>query len=358
MLLSEIPELNSNENLKLCIIELNSINIKTIKEFLTNHYLFHYSNNKNLDLESLKFVNNYLKTLESKDEDNDGKMLLDDRLLLEKELMIEPVSTSFKDLDKSLEGGLYPNKIYEFTGLPGIGKTQLSINIVLNHLLNNCESTILWIQFGNNFPLNLILKELKARLNLSDEDEDEDKLDGIMKRFNLIEIIELKDIEQHLNQIKQTYTNELSLLVIDNASLNFTLNLNNQQLGKGQKFIVSLVSELRIFSKKFNCSIILNNLAKFTLNKDIIQKNGQLQPRFGLTWSYLTDVQIMLYRINQSSKKYFNIDEFEDPLIDISEDLNISNENCNPWLRCYIFKNKFGASNVSCEINLKSKNSY
>lgn len=194
---------------------------------------------------------------------------------------------------------------------------------------------------------------MKTKLNLSEaEGENDDRLDNIMKRFNLIELNELKDIEQYLNQIKQTYTSKLELLIIDNASLNFTLNLNNQQMGKGQKFIVNLVNELRIFSNKFNCSIILNNLAKLTLNKDIIHKNGQLQPRFGLTWSYLVDVQIMLYRINQSSKKYFNIDEFEDPLIDISEDLNISNENCNPWLRCYIFKNKFGVNTSYIQIIL------
>jgi ssRNA-specific RNase YbeY (16S rRNA maturation enzyme) len=40
MLLSEIFELSSNENLKLCIIELNSINIKTSNTTYTNYNYF------------------------------------------------------------------------------------------------------------------------------------------------------------------------------------------------------------------------------------------------------------------------------------------------------------------------------
>jgi len=79
------------------------------------------------------------------------------------------VKLYFFRLDRLLDGGLVFGYIYEFCGPSACGKTQLSISILLNVILNT-KKNIIYIDTKNKFSVNRIKEILKNKFNLTNSE--------------------------------------------------------------------------------------------------------------------------------------------------------------------------------------------
>eukprot|EP01112_Ceratiomyxa_fruticulosa_P017017 TRINITY_DN5231_c0_g1_i1.p1 TRINITY_DN5231_c0_g1~~TRINITY_DN5231_c0_g1_i1.p1 ORF type:complete len:180 (+),score=55.62 TRINITY_DN5231_c0_g1_i1:265-804(+) len=78
--------------------------------------------------------------------------------LLQKENTLNPIITFSNDIDEMLGGGIQRGKMTEFCGVPGIGKTQiamqLAVDVVIPSVFGGAEGSCIYIDTEGSFVID------------------------------------------------------------------------------------------------------------------------------------------------------------------------------------------------------------
>eukprot|EP01125_Pyxidicula_operculata_P000937 TRINITY_DN1080_c4_g1_i1.p1 TRINITY_DN1080_c4_g1~~TRINITY_DN1080_c4_g1_i1.p1 ORF type:complete len:425 (+),score=99.67 TRINITY_DN1080_c4_g1_i1:156-1430(+) len=251
--------------------------------------------------------------------------------LLEKEQ--EPsIMTFSKDIDDMLGGGVQLSKVTEFCGVPGIGKTQmgmqLAVNVQIPDEYNGVNGQAIYIDTEGSFmtermveiaeSLTRSIKERRALLieELKSENPDPSTtsssypegttfVDGIPeyllppeldtdKILNSIYYYRLHDyIEQiALVNILPSFLRDhplVRLIVIDSVAFLFRHGFDD--LGTRTRLLQSMANQLNAIASQFQVAIVLINQVTTKFQND----RAVLVPALGETWSHAATNRVMLF---------------------------------------------------------------
>jgi RAD51-like protein 2 len=290
-------------------------------------------------LEILKIIkkeeNNYII--------NEGVSAFD---LLKKDLLnnnkINFITTFNSSMDEMLGGGIPLGKITEFSGVPGIGKTQLgiqlSINVNIPSILDGVEGECIYIDTEGSFVIERVIEMSNSLINyikqilLNNEEKrinEEDKT-KIIENFNLeyilsrIHYFRIHDYVEQIglinilpNIIEKKFN--IKLIIIDSVAFHFRHDFEDMRIRS--KLLNNLSQSLLNIANKYNIAIVLMNQMTTKINK--INNNNQnnqnnnnnnnntnnnetiLIPALGENWGYLCNNRIILYW--NDGKRYANL---------------------------------------------------
>lgn len=207
--------------------------------------------------------------------------------------------TGFNDLD-NLIGNLNSSKLILLASRPGIGKTNLTLNIA-QHIATKEEMPVLI------FNLELSEKEIKRRISLITEFEDKQKLnDKDIIYINDKPNIELAEIKKECIKLKEE--KNIGFVIIDYLQLIKDYNKHN---------LSDIYYTLRELSEQLNLTILINSeLPRSTDER--FNKRQVPRPRltdFNYTKQIIDDIDVVMllhrddYYNNESKKQ--NIVELE-----------------------------------------------
>lgn len=219
------------------------------------------------------------------------------------------IETFSSQLDGFLEGGIPLNKITEFTGAPGSGKTQLCLQLCVDvqipHAFCGQEGQAVFIDTCNNFSVARLMEIGEACVKHCEniaENTKNPELSEALERFCKTSI--LKNVFYFLcadfNQLAASViylrdflseNNRVRLVVIDNIT--FPLQNISNSLQR-RKLVYELVGNLRDIATSSNVAVVLtNNLT----TKIGIDGKSTLAPALGESFGHCINNRFLLGHI-------------------------------------------------------------
>ncbi|CAM6121112.1 unnamed protein product [Calypogeia fissa] len=217
------------------------------------------------------------------------------------------IVTSCRELDDILGGGIGSKEVTEISGAPGVGKTQLGIQLSINvqippefggiggHAVyidtegsfmierasQMAESCIEDIEIRAPADLQVELEELKDKLNFN-------TFLSHIYYFRVHSAAEqiavVNRMEHFLSEHKQ-----VRLIVIDSVAFHFRQGF--ESMGERTRILCSLAQTLVGLSEKYELAVVIINQIthKFT------EEGAKVQPALGETWAHSTTNRLALY---------------------------------------------------------------
>ncbi|GLV35975.1 Rad51 recombinase D [Carabus blaptoides fortunei] len=203
-------------------------------------------------------------------------------------------STSIKNLDNLLGGGLLSGNIYEFCGFSSSGKTQICFTIAVN-ISQYFEKCIYYIDTKHDFSarkLQNILEERKISEEISGHILNRIKVKHISDQYELISA--LYDIKTELSEGLNC-----PLIIIDSLPAIFYRTGNYSNTKTVMNHFVNIA---RYVSTELNTVIIVTNVI---VQEDNISANvcGSMsyKPGMGTYWLTVPNTRILLTKHNHGT---------------------------------------------------------
>jgi DNA repair protein RAD51 len=196
------------------------------------------------------------------------------------------ITTGSSELDKLLDGGIRPFKIYEFFGVAGTGKTQLAMQLTVTSLIedSSIRYNSIYIDTERGFNTDKILK-IAARYT----DNPHLALKSIYYSFST----DPDDFIHKLISAKKICSN-CRLLIIDNIAVPLQ-NLRNKDPNAISHFIRQIMRIIADLINAFSISVVLTN--RVYSKVEPLMKNVY-QPYGGITLESFIDKEILLIKEN------------------------------------------------------------
>ncbi|RDD45047.1 DNA repair protein RAD51-like protein 3 [Trichoplax sp. H2] len=243
---------------------------------------------------------------------------LDDALipvqqLLENEQNLNPIVTFCAKLDQALGGGIPLGKITEFCGPPGIGKTQLCMQLAVSAQImeecGGCNGSVIYIDTEGSFlPERLydIAKAtvgyLNATVEKNDDKESASKLSTFTPEFimehiycfrclNYLEVIATVNI---LEDFIQERSRKVRLIIVDSIASPFRYSFDD--LVMRTRVLNGIAQQLIRIATDHELAVVLTNhiTMRFNSNSD----SSQLLPALGETWGHTCANRTILFMEN------------------------------------------------------------
>lgn len=240
---------------------------------------------------------------------------------------LPPIITFCHELDEIIGGGVQLGKLTEFCGLPGVGKTQMGIQLALNcyipSIFGGCDGKAIYIDTEGSFVpdralemtrelvnyLNLKNVELNQELNETAQNYLPLSEQYIFENFfyyrihNYIEqlsiIGQLSDIIHSIN----SDTSNVRCIVLDSIAFHFRSTDQFGQNYEGNniktRLLSKMASELTRIASKFNIAIVI-------INQVIQDRNIGILPALGDFWAHQPSTTILL-EVDEEGKRIAKI---------------------------------------------------
>lgn len=228
---------------------------------------------------------------------NNGKSAFE---LLQLEPEKNPIVTYNQALDQMLGGGVPLGKLTEFCGVPGIGKTQmgmqLATSVQLPKILDGAEGECIYIDTEGSFVIERVKEIAEAFSNHVSslmEDASEYTLEKVLSRIyyyrihDYVEQLALINMLPHLIQYQYP---KVKLVVIDSITFHFRYDF--EDLSKRTKILTSMAQKLMSLGEKFSVAVVIMNQMT---TKVLSEKESSLIPALGETWGHICTNRIILY---------------------------------------------------------------
>ncbi|CAI2175917.1 7497_t:CDS:10 [Funneliformis geosporum] len=231
---------------------------------------------------------------------------------LKQERKLCPISTSCEAMDQMLGGrGVPIGKITEFCGAPGMGKTQLGMQLCVNvqvpQNLSGPEGEAIFIDTEGSFIAHRAAEIAKATITKLNENtvagnEFLVNFESVMSRIyvskvhNCDELIALMKI---LDEFLQEHPN-VKLLVIDSIAFHFRQQFDDMALRT--RLLNGLAQDLNKFAQTYELAVVLFNqmTTKFKTSRDYnVKDQAALVPALGESWGHQCTNRIVLYWRNE-----------------------------------------------------------
>eukprot|EP00002_Diphylleia_rotans_P030876 TRINITY_DN6390_c0_g1_i6.p1 TRINITY_DN6390_c0_g1~~TRINITY_DN6390_c0_g1_i6.p1 ORF type:complete len:356 (+),score=58.69 TRINITY_DN6390_c0_g1_i6:76-1143(+) len=225
--------------------------------------------------------------------------------LLKKERTQTPISTSSTELDRLLGGGVSLNKITEFCGVPGIGKTQLGIQLALNvqrpseqgRLSGECiyidtegsfipervyEMAVSWVDaFIEKNPEST---EQSGKIAVSPEN-----LMSHIHYYRIRNVTEQIALNHALPKFLATHP-QVRLIVVDSITFHFRHDFDD--MGQRSRLLQSSAQSFLNLAEQYNLAVVLMNQATTKIDSE---SDAHLAPALGESWGHTCTHRIILY---------------------------------------------------------------
>ncbi|CAG8490189.1 3669_t:CDS:10 [Ambispora gerdemannii] len=224
---------------------------------------------------------------------------------LQRDLDRCPIFTSCEAIDKLFGGhGVPIGKITEFCGAPGIGKTQLgiqlSINVQIPKNLSGPGGEAIYIDTEGSFIAQRAQEIATATVQSLSEKSTEPLIDveTILSRihyFRIHDYIELLAVVKILDDYLKEHSN-VKLVVIDSIAFHFRQNFSDMALRT--RLLNGLAQDLTKLVDSFELAVVILNqmTTKFGVNSGtILTDKPVLVPALGESWSHQCNNRVILY---------------------------------------------------------------
>jgi len=264
---------------------------------------------------------------------DENGVAVDNAPMTAKDLLIKfssksrPIITFCKSLDTILGGGVSIGQITEFCGVPGIGKTQLGIQLALNvqipEVFSGNAGEAIYIDTEGSFmaeraaemanELSLHLKKIAtasenkknntavAQRLAADATSMESLLEGI-RVFRNHDQVELLATINHLFAYLNLYPN-IKLIVIDSIAFHFRQDTNDPSTRS--RVLSNLAQNLNQLAYEHNLAVVVINHVTTKFDKitthsvsnesSDTSSTRRLAPALGDMWSHCITNRVMLY---------------------------------------------------------------
>ncbi|KAI5454627.1 hypothetical protein NCC49_003520 [Naganishia albida] len=296
-----------------------------------------------------------------------------DELLLSEEEKARDLhwdGTGLEGLDEVLHG-FEGRGIVEMTGKTGVGKTLLSLHVVLRHLSLDPSVTCTWIDTRASFSPARAQQVLQA-LSVSDEE-------GVLDRLNIVDCFDIDALRTILREIDTSLafnamadrsmatdqsddlmeindeagnTGRVRIIVIDTLT-NILAPILAGSVTQGQAEIHALMEGLQDMVRRYDLLVIIaqspvSSLPTFPLSAF---STTTVKPPLGASFTYFSDISLLI----QKSTDVFVMDAYErkmmtnvkggtDGLVGEREDESVSREGQESRMVVEVIKNRSGPS--------------
>ncbi|RUS33943.1 hypothetical protein BC938DRAFT_483185 [Jimgerdemannia flammicorona] len=219
---------------------------------------------------------------------------------LERERQRRGISTSSTALDDLLGGSGVPVcKITEFCGEPGIGKTQLgiqlSVNVQIPAALSGAAGEAIYIDTEGSFIAQRVAEMagvMVERVNgqLRDGVDGMLTLDTVLSRihyFRVHDFVELLALMRILDEFLKSHP-KVKLVVVDSIAFHFRLNFPDMALRT--RLLNSVAQTLMQLASDFDLAVVLMNQMTTKLEQ------SKLVPALGESWGHASTNRVILYQ--------------------------------------------------------------
>lgn len=223
--------------------------------------------------------------------------------LLQRETEQTPIVTFCSELDQALRGGIPLGKITEFCGVPGIGKTQLCLQLAADVQIPECFGGLgaqcLFVDTEGTFFLQRF-KEIAAAVvrHCSMLTETQEQQEA-MRTFTLEQIlsnlfvVRCDDSVELLSQICRLPSflsdhPKVRLVLIDSISFPFRLHLDDLPLRT--RLLLGAANQLIATATAHRLAVVLTN----QMTTRVQGEGSRLVPALGETWGHAANVRILL----------------------------------------------------------------
>ncbi|KAG5519366.1 hypothetical protein PMAC_001992 [Pneumocystis sp. 'macacae'] len=204
------------------------------------------------------------------------------------------VSTKCNAIDDVLDGGLPTGRIITISGSSEIGKSTIAYSVVSSYLLSYMNARALWIDTSGTFSVQRLI----------DIAQDSSYQSNFLERVGIVRAFDIWGIIDGVNEFHHLVNKSINnhdltpgIIVIDNITNPLSSLMQREQV-KGHSIMSLLIRNLyAIFSQNRKILVLLIN---FTVKSRSINfssfSSTELKPALGVTWPYLSDLEILITR--------------------------------------------------------------
>ncbi|NHJ85701.1 MAG: DNA repair and recombination protein RadA, partial [Asgard group archaeon] len=225
---------------------------------------------------------------------NEAISFMDEKLITASDLFVleenkEFITTSSKELDDLLGGGIYTGEITELSGEFATGKTQLcfqlSINVQLPEDKGGLNGGVYYIDTEGTFSSNRIVQI--ATTNGLDPNKLLKNI-AVTRTYNSDHLMFLI-----MNAEKIIKERNIKLFIIDSIASHFRAEfIGDERLVSRQQAVMRLAETLKHLVEKYNIAIVVTNQVIATIDESIFDKSPH--PALGFAWAHRPHQRILL----------------------------------------------------------------
>ncbi|KAG6545859.1 hypothetical protein Mapa_012820 [Marchantia paleacea] len=217
------------------------------------------------------------------------------------------IVTSCHDLDNILGGGICTKEVTEICGVPGVGKTQLGIQLVVNVQipaeLGGMGGHAIYIDTEGSFMVERAVQMIEScvveimRKALLDPQVDMEALKSeanVDKFLSHIYYFRIHDVSEQVAVINtlekfMMERGQVRLIVIDSVTFHFRQGFEDMALRT--RLLSTLSLKLMALVQKHDLAILLVN----QVTNKITQEGSEVVPALGESWSHACTNRLILY---------------------------------------------------------------
>ncbi|KAM9785578.1 DNA repair protein RAD51 homolog 3 [Neosynchiropus ocellatus] len=244
-----------------------------------------------------------LRTVRWEEEGNEEAEGVSALELLRKEEELRSIITFCSELDRALGGGVPVGKTAEICGVPGVGKTQLCLQLAVDAQVPECfggvGGQVVFVDTEGSFTIQR-LKDLAAaavrHCSLLVEDAEQDAamatftVEHILANVFFVRCHDYVELiaESHLLPEFLSQHPRVRLLVIDSVAFPFRQHFDD--LSQRYRLLNGLARRLLAMAVRHNIAVVLTN----QMTTRVQQGQSQLVPALGEIWGHAPTMRLVL----------------------------------------------------------------
>ncbi|XP_033484304.2 DNA repair protein RAD51 homolog 3 isoform X1 [Epinephelus lanceolatus] len=224
--------------------------------------------------------------------------------LLQKEEELRSIITFSSQLDAILGGGLPVGKTTEICGAPGIGKTQLCLQLAVDVQVPQCfggvGGQVVYIDTEGSFLLQRVIDIAAAAVqhcSLLVEDDEQRAAMGdftvetILSNMFLVRCHDYVELLAELHLLPDFLSDHprVRLLVIDSVAFPFRQHFD--ELSQRTRLLSGLAQQLITMATTHNIAVVMTNQMTTRLRGS----QSQLVPALGESWGHAPTIRLLLH---------------------------------------------------------------
>ncbi|KAL1521934.1 hypothetical protein AB1Y20_021582 [Prymnesium parvum] len=232
--------------------------------------------------------------------------------LLHDERHSEKIVTAVKELDDLLGGGIPLRQLTELVGVPGVGKTQLSIQLALTvqipRLFHGAEGEAVYIDTEGSFMAErahamaeALLRHLHATAHRA-ADHAQAAAAASLRASHLLERIHcfrVHDAAELLATVRSlnfflAERKTVKLVVVDSVAFHFRHGVSDYT--RRHQMLGQLTQALSEYATRHSLSVVMVNQVTTKVND--ATNTSSIQPALGESWAHACNIQLVLHWMN------------------------------------------------------------
>eukprot|EP01080_Neovahlkampfia_damariscottae_P006988 gene6988-11154_t len=221
------------------------------------------------------------------------------------------ISTYCNKMNEMLGGGVQTGCLTEFCGAPGLGKTQIAMQLCLTVQIpkkgfNGLEGKAIYIDTEGSFSKERIDQMSKSLLSDLKLTKEKDRLEAIEKItpddftkniyyyriHNLTEQLAIVNVlESFLIQ-----NPDIKLIVFDSVAFHFRMGFENYS--KRSNLLQGFARNLSAIASEFDIAVVIMNQVTTKIEKD----KSEFIPALGGSWTHTCTHRVFLFHENKTRK--------------------------------------------------------